>query len=591
MDSEERINNLRNIVKSHLQNPEMLMKISNALKSRDRDAGFRNELVKEVINEVSTKYTSDQDEVSLKFAELPPSGKRHLQLKVTHGCAFLNEVNSIDSFLEISVFFLNKRCVSKKVPLCCEPQFSETFYFCLDSLENRDCLTRANNDLVITIIKVSEYSRCLLGSCTVNWRKALLQSDGYVINQEVFGRKSDCGISIGILNLRLKIVPLLKDVVTVKELELQQKAESNSASERNRLFLFYTKQWWNEFINLRQSHNERNVKIFADDEYKNTRLACSFLQPIRSHLIESPSQASRFVSLFSFDEDRSSINSSESFQQWMTLHSFVATRNGQSCNHALLLCSLLLGFGLDSYVCIGKRIKGIVHAWVITFSNKNATFWEPHSGNRYNPDEKVPYQTIDCLFNNKMFYGNIQPTNLISNIKFHLNNPVFWKEISPESIQSMNDPGPTIELRCSVVDPHQLAFTLEREIRKLVREERSDLDLDTKWSDELGHLLQPALHAYELERAENLTVSNEDFEKAIRHSVPAGFTFKAFPGQFNHTNSRLIYKTCMRSDVCQEVVRSAGEKCVLAIKVKVYTYPEDVLAVWVMIAAQYMCIM
>ena len=57
----------------------------------------------------------------------------------------------------------------------------------------------------------------------------------------------------------------------------------------------------------------------------------------------------------------------------------------QDCeDHAVLLCSLLLGFGQDAYVCVGTKAKGLPHAWVMTrgHSNTTVTFWESITGQR-----------------------------------------------------------------------------------------------------------------------------------------------------------------------------------------------------------------
>lgn len=40
-------------------------------------------------------------------------------------------------------------------------------------------------------------------------------------------------------------------------------------------------------------------------------------------------------------------------QTWNSPHAFLAERRGDGSDHALLLCSLLLGFGLDAFVCVG----------------------------------------------------------------------------------------------------------------------------------------------------------------------------------------------------------------------------------------------
>lgn len=53
--------------------------------------------------------------------------------------------------------------------------------------------------------------------------------------------------------------------------------------------------------------------------------------------------------------------------------------------HATLLCSLLLGFGMDAYVCIGLSSDG-PHYWVLTrMISKNVpiyTYWETLTGGR-----------------------------------------------------------------------------------------------------------------------------------------------------------------------------------------------------------------
>ena len=55
----------------------------------------------------------------------------------------------------------------------------------------------------------------------------------------------------------------------------------------------------------------------------------------------------------------------------------------ESEDHALLLCSLLLGFGLDAYVCVGTKNKGAAHSWVMTQSTEGrVTFWESLTGHR-----------------------------------------------------------------------------------------------------------------------------------------------------------------------------------------------------------------
>ncbi len=61
-------------------------------------------------------------------------------------------------------------------------------------------------------------------------------------------------------------------------------------------------------------------------------------------------------------------------------------------DHAVLLCSLMIGFGLEAFVCIGTKLAptsksppvAVAHAWVATVGVDNdMTFWDPLTGEKY----------------------------------------------------------------------------------------------------------------------------------------------------------------------------------------------------------------
>lgn len=43
--------------------------------------------------------------------------------------------------------------------------------------------------------------------------------------------------------------------------------EHSKSTERERLFLVYAKQWWKEFLEIREEHRTRLVKIFGQVIY------------------------------------------------------------------------------------------------------------------------------------------------------------------------------------------------------------------------------------------------------------------------------------------------------------------------------------
>lgn len=78
----------------------------------------------------------------------------------------------------------------------------------------------------------------------------------------------------------------------------------------------------------------------------------SFRIPVRGAPLRlSRSLLCRFVSLLPFQR-RPSVGE-QRVQSWNSPHAFLAAGRGDASDHALLLCSLLLGFGLDAFVCVG----------------------------------------------------------------------------------------------------------------------------------------------------------------------------------------------------------------------------------------------
>lgn len=65
-------------------------------------------------------------------------------------------------------------------------------------------------------------------------------------------------------------------------------------------------------------------------------------------------------------------------ETWHGMHTFLCRGSGDAEDHAVLLAGLLLGFGLDAYVCIGLSGEG-PHAWVLTLGER-PLFWEALTG-------------------------------------------------------------------------------------------------------------------------------------------------------------------------------------------------------------------
>lgn len=103
------------------------------------------------------------------------------------------------------------------------------------------------------------------------------------------------------------------------------------------------------------------------------------------------------MSLIPYEEE--SINTKSLCKRF---HSLLAAGKGSIIDHCHLLCSLLLGFGMNAYVCTGYSTKG-EHSWVMTFFKKENIVWEPLNGLRFalDSDKGKFYKLVNTIYNHE----------------------------------------------------------------------------------------------------------------------------------------------------------------------------------------------
>lgn len=89
-------------------------------------------------------------------------------------------------------------------------------------------------------------------------------------NQPMFDDKSYCNnlgaenkLPVGNMKVSLQVIPKLEAPISKETLTTQMDVENSKSTERERLFLIYAKQWWKEFLEIREEHRTRLVKIFG----------------------------------------------------------------------------------------------------------------------------------------------------------------------------------------------------------------------------------------------------------------------------------------------------------------------------------------
>jgi centrosomal protein CEP76 len=570
-----------------------------------------------------THFINEDDkllsEIKVKKANVDPT-RRHLFLELVSGRAFLEHLNDhdVDSSMTVHIHFRGQRFHSQPTPCACEPNFREIFVLELHKETAGSAARMADGATLLSLcdpihLVVTKTNRAgdttIVSSHFVDWRRTLLSADSRcTVNIELMGIGSLNKVIVGIVEMRLELRPKLLAPLIEEVLSTQQSLERSNRAQRERLFITYAKRWWDEFLQIRPTHNERLVKIFARDENCINRPVCSYVRPLRAgRLLDSPLQAARFVSLIGYDKAMA-VGGGGRAEQWTSMHAFLCRGKGDCEDHSVLLCSLLLGFGLDAYVCVGTKLKGATHTWVATINaDGRVTFWESLTGDRYphvpvDPDDlpirpglkpPYPYRTIGCVFNHELFFANAQPTDFVHMCVFDLNDGARWKSMSDDAIRSVCDPGvnpewPSFPPLCATpLDAVIISNELEHELRALVVEHRRDQGLTTVWDDHLSYILSPALSAYETERLTGITAGNEEFQQAVHRAVPDGHTFKGYPVQLVHRNARRAFTSCLKSDVCEAIINCRGDQIRLAIRVRVYVYPESTCATWLMFACRH----
>ena len=160
---------------------------------------------------------------------------------------------------------------------------------------------------------------------------------------------------------------------------------------------------------------------------------------------------------------------------WHKTHSFLAIGSGDVEDHSVLLCNLLLGFGLDAYVACGISING-PHVWVITrakLDNKKyrVTFWESLTGQRIDTDDPKVfrfYKHIHCVFSNIAFYANIQAQDTVFNTLYMFEDDNLWKNVPKDKLESLVKYNDTPFLDIVNRDNYKIEVDIEKELKSKI---------------------------------------------------------------------------------------------------------------------------
>lgn len=198
--------------------------------------------------------------------------------------------SSLASSFTISILFRNQRFRSRPFPCAGEPLINQGFLLELHKdkkqgefgamADSQTLLSICDRVHIVLTRKDTVGEVHLVSSHFLEWRQILCAASNKTNRTlELNGIGAENKLPVGIINVSLQLIPPLNEVVGNDILAAQLDLEHSRSTERERLFLIYAKQWWKEFLEIREEHRTRLVKIFG--QVKSFEIIAS----IRSYLV------------------------------------------------------------------------------------------------------------------------------------------------------------------------------------------------------------------------------------------------------------------------------------------------------------------
>ena len=612
------MDNLKALIDERLDKMGLFEKIQDLTKDSESETEKlekikKSGLIDEVLNNLNNNDLKSQNnkpiiiqnELSYSKSNENPSNNLKLFVKLNSGHNFIdydikNVINESPSFFIFDLLFFGKRYKSKKIPTGSDFPIDESFILDFNPLEssinlNYSILKKISSPIHICLLLYKDNNLKLVASKSIEWRWVLCYGT-YKIEAEFKSPSSLNNLNVGTVTMTISLLPLVdkQNLLNQTSITDQLNEERKNEIDISQDFINYTSVWWEDYKNIRPENSSRIIKLFLpteDREFYSYKPSMSLIESYNlGRNINTPYEAARFVSLLPYE--RRENPGGEKIEIWHTIHSFLALMKGDVEDHCSLLCSLLLGFGLEAYIAAGVAING-PHLWVLTRNKgkkNDITFWESLTGQRVNvADPKVFrfYKQIHSIFNNNNFYANLQKDCTVFNTIYDFEDSTLWKSLPNDKIKNLPKYSLFPILELIPIDINKNELNIEKILKQKVTNFRLNQNQKTIFDNKLSFLIQPCLINYEMERVSKLTYGNDEFIQSIKNYVEEGFTFKAYPFCINELDVEKMFNMILSNDVGKDILNCRGDKIEYGVRVKIYEYPQGIYAVWGMLAVKY----
>ncbi|XP_069876574.1 protein CC2D2B-like [Dipodomys merriami] len=286
----------------------------------------------------------------------------------------------------------------------------------------------------------------------------------------------------------------------------------------------------------------------------------------------------RFVSLIPFMPDTSDEN--DGLDIWMTSERCINLAIGNKEEHAILLCNFFLYFGKEALVLLGTSVLEGHVAYVLTQETDEYLLWNPSTGQCHKQlDPFCTLQSVDCLFNDKNVWFNIQHNNTPMAVHFDYSKEIFWKQLLPKNFQGT---------KAQSVQPEELIYSdtnknmvedlrnrIERTLKCKMMEWRPKYP--TRWNRQCISILRQILPKLELGTGSFVASEKEsEFERLLQFYWVTGF-----PIQMSYTDTQSIIDAVYQTGIHSSELPQTE----FALAVYIHPYPNNILSVWVYLAS------
>ncbi|XP_010619173.2 protein CC2D2B [Fukomys damarensis] len=290
----------------------------------------------------------------------------------------------------------------------------------------------------------------------------------------------------------------------------------------------------------------------------------------------------RFVSLIPFMP--ATLDANDGSDIWMTSERCISLAIGNKEEHAILLCNFFLYFGKKASVLLGTSLLEGHVAYVLTQETNECLLWNPSTGQCHKQfDPFCPLQSIDCLFDDRNVWFNVQQNNTPMAVYFDFSKESFWKQLLPKNFQGT---------KLQSIQPEEIIYSdtnknmledlknrIERTLKYKIMEWRPKHP--TRWNRQCTSILRQILPKLELGTGSLVSSEGEsEFEKLLQF-----YWITGFPVQVPYTDVQsvidAVYQTGIHSSEFPETE--------FALAVYIHPYPNNILSVWVYLVSLTQC--